>query len=45
MDGYEVKLNIVKPAGSTEILPAFIFIHGGGWVLGDYPHTNEWCAT
>lgn len=36
-DGYEIKLNIVKPAGATEILPVFIFIHGGGWILGDYP--------
>lgn len=37
MDGYTVTLNIVKPVGVTEVLPAFIFIHGGGWVLGDYP--------
>jgi len=36
-DGYTIKLNIVKPIGTTETLPAFIFIHGGGWVLGDYP--------
>lgn len=36
-DGYEIKLNIVRPAGVTEKLPVFIFIHGGGWVLGDYP--------
>jgi acetyl esterase len=36
-DGYTIKLNIVKPAGATGILPAFIFIHGGGWVLGDFP--------
>lgn len=36
-DGYQIKLNIVKPAGTTEKLPVFIFIHGGGWVLGDYP--------
>ncbi|HTD41585.1 MAG TPA: alpha/beta hydrolase [Mucilaginibacter sp.] len=36
-DGYTIKLNIVKPHGATGILPAFIFIHGGGWVLGDYP--------
>lgn len=36
-DGFTVRLNIVKPEGSTEILPVFIFIHGGGWVLGDYP--------
>lgn len=36
-DGYTIKLNIVRPEGSTEKLPVFIFIHGGGWVLGDYP--------
>jgi acetyl esterase/lipase len=36
-DGYNVKLNIVRPAGVKEILPVFIFIHGGGWVLGDFP--------
>ena len=36
-DGYTIKLNIVKPENATGILPAFIFIHGGGWVLGDYP--------
>ncbi|WP_426294791.1 alpha/beta hydrolase [Dyadobacter endophyticus] len=36
-DGLTVKLDIVKPAGSTEKLPVFIFIHGGGWVLGDFP--------
>ena len=35
--GYEINLNIVRPAGIKETLPVFIFIHGGGWVLGDYP--------
>jgi acetyl esterase len=36
-DGHSIKLNIVRPAGVKETLPVFIFIHGGGWVLGDYP--------
>jgi acetyl esterase/lipase len=36
-DGYTVKLNIVRPEGVTETLPVFIFVHGGGWILGDYP--------
>ncbi|MFL9836158.1 alpha/beta hydrolase [Flavobacterium sp. ST-75] len=36
-DGYTVTLNIVKPEGTSQKLPAFVFIHGGGWVLGDYP--------
>ena len=35
--GFEIKLNIVRPEGITEKLPVFLFIHGGGWVLGDYP--------
>lgn len=36
-DGYTIKLNIVRPSGVKGKLPVFIFIHGGGWVLGDYP--------
>ncbi|HIK15988.1 MAG TPA: alpha/beta hydrolase [Leptolyngbyaceae cyanobacterium M33_DOE_097] len=36
-DGYTITLNIVRPEGVQGILPVFIFIHGGGWVLGDYP--------
>lgn len=36
-DGYSIKLNIVRPEGKKEKLPVFIFIHGGGWILGDFP--------
>ena len=36
-DGYTIKLNVVRPKGAKGKLPVFIFIHGGGWVLGDYP--------
>src|ERR1700749_4699934 len=32
-DGLEISLNIVRPEGVTELLPVFIFIHGGGWIL------------
>jgi acetyl esterase/lipase len=39
-DGVTVKLTIVRPAGSTGTLPGFIFVHGGGWILGDFP-THE----
>ena len=39
-DGLKVSLTIVRPAGSKTILPGFIFVHGGGWVLGDFP-THE----
>lgn len=36
-DGISVKLVIVRPDGVQGKLPVFMFIHGGGWVLGDYP--------
>lgn len=36
-DGHKIKLNVVRPAGVHGKIPAFVFIHGGGWVLGDYP--------
>jgi acetyl esterase/lipase len=37
VDNFNIKLNIVRPKGNTQKLPVFMFIHGGGWVLGDYP--------
>jgi len=36
-DGLDVKLYIVRPSGVTATLPVFMFFHGGGWVLGDFP--------
>jgi acetyl esterase len=35
-DGLTIKLFIVRPAGQSGKLPAFMFFHGGGWVLGDF---------
>jgi len=39
-DGQSITINIIKPEFSQGILPAFMFFHGGGWILGDYP-THE----
>ncbi|WP_449125185.1 alpha/beta hydrolase [Pseudomonas viridiflava] len=37
----ELQLTIVRPVGSQQkTLPAFMYFHGGGWVLGDFP-THE----
>jgi acetyl esterase/lipase len=36
-DGQKVKIHITKPVGVGINAPVFIYIHGGGWVLGDYP--------
>jgi len=37
-EGHTLRLNLVRPSGAGRgYLPAFVFIHGGGWVLGDYP--------
>lgn len=41
INGSDLNLTIVRPAGSKKkTLPAFMFFHGGGWVLGDFP-THE----
>lgn len=36
-EGQDLKLTIVRPAGDKSKLPVFMFFHGGGWVLGDFP--------
>lgn len=34
-EGYTVPMHIVRPTRTADtVLPIFIFIHGGGWVLG-----------
>jgi len=40
LDGRDLALTIVRPAGVAQLLPVFMFFHGGGWVLGDFP-THE----
>ncbi len=35
-DVYKVKIHVVRPAGVAGKLPVFLFIHGGGWILGDF---------
>ncbi|WP_434675121.1 alpha/beta hydrolase [Pseudomonas sp. D3-10] len=40
VDGQSISLTIVRPAGIKGELPVFMFFHGGGWVLGDFP-THE----
>lgn len=40
VNGQSIKLKIVKPDNATGTLRVFMFFHGGGWVLGDFP-THE----
>lgn len=40
VDGQPLQIRVVRPEGATGDLPVFMFFHGGGWVLGDYP-THE----
>ncbi|PLR29869.1 alpha/beta hydrolase [Chimaeribacter arupi] len=35
--GHDLSLTVVRPAGAVGMLPVFMFFHGGGWVLGDFP--------
>ncbi|UGQ45412.1 alpha/beta hydrolase [Massilia endophytica] len=38
--GKPLRLHVVRPPGAEGTLPAFIYLHGGGWMLGDFP-THE----
>ncbi|MFZ4189157.1 alpha/beta hydrolase [Streptomyces pseudogriseolus] len=31
----DVQVRIVKPAGSSGVLPVILYVHGGGWILGN----------
>jgi acetyl esterase/lipase len=35
--GRPLRLHVVRPPGVEGAFPAFIYLHGGGWVLGDFP--------
>ncbi|MFP1893279.1 alpha/beta hydrolase [Lonsdalea quercina] len=37
VDGKPLTLTIVRPENASGELPVFMFFHGGGWVLGDFP--------
>src|SRR5262245_33548096 len=28
-------IRVVRPAGATGVLPVVVYVHGGGWVMGD----------
>jgi acetyl esterase/lipase len=36
-DGQSMRIAVFKPAGAQCVLPVFLFFHGGGWELGDFP--------
>jgi len=36
-DGEKVRIHITKPVAIGSNASVFVFVHGGGWVLGDYP--------
>ncbi|GAA5443967.1 acetyl esterase [Microbulbifer sp. NBRC 101763] len=40
VSGEKIRLTVVKPKNIKGELPVFMYFHGGGWVLGDYP-THE----
>ncbi|MDQ0809606.1 acetyl esterase [Streptomyces sp. B3I7] len=31
----DVRVRIVKPVGTTGVLPVILYVHGGGWILGN----------
>ncbi len=39
-EGQKIDLVIIRPVDVDKITPVFMFFHGGGWILGDFP-THE----
>jgi acetyl esterase len=35
-NGMKIKVFIIRPSNEKGVLPAFMFFHGGGWVIGDF---------
>jgi acetyl esterase/lipase len=33
--GGDVRLRLIKPRGATGMLPVIVYMHGGGWILGN----------
>lgn len=31
----KIEIRIVRPQGSTQVMPVVVYLHGGGWVIGD----------
>ena len=31
----DARVRLIKPPGSAELLPVVVYMHGGGWVLGN----------
>ncbi|MBH3405788.1 alpha/beta hydrolase [Pseudomonas glycinae] len=40
VNGKPLEIRVIRPQEAKGDLPVFMFFHGGGWVLGDYP-THE----
>jgi acetyl esterase len=43
-DGHRVPLRVYRPSGSPEPLPAIVYFHGGGWVLGSTRMYDPLCT-
>jgi acetyl esterase len=43
--GGELKLRVYTPVGGGATLPALVFFHGGGWVIGDLETHDALCRT
>ncbi len=38
-----IGVRVYRPAGKTEVLPALVFYHGGGWVVGSLDSHDHLC--
>lgn len=43
-DGRRVPLTLYRPQGAQGPLPLFVYIHGGGWVVGEHDQYHALCT-
>jgi acetyl esterase len=43
-DGHDIAVRVYRPSDAVD-LPALVYVHGGGWVLGGLDGADELCRT
>jgi acetyl esterase len=43
--GVDIALRVYHPPGATEAMPALVYLHGGGWTIGDLDTHDVLCRS
>eukprot|EP01030_Chromulinospumella_sphaerica_P011610 gene11610-11402_t len=43
--GVDIAVRVYHPAGATQAMPALVYLHGGGWTIGDLDTHDVLCRS